>query len=189
VSASNGRIVVVEDAITLVYGELLATIPERCDPATPARAARAWSELTAGYAAEPDLTSFDAEGYDEIVAVAGIPFYSLCEHHLLPFHGTAHIAYLPDGRILGLSKFARLVDVYARRLQVQERLTSQIADRLDAELAPQGVAVVLEAEHLCMTMRGVRAAGSVTRTSVMRGVFRSKPEARAEAFDLFRGTR
>jgi GTP cyclohydrolase IA len=127
-----------------------------------------------------------ADGYDEIVAVSRLPFYSLCEHHLLPFHGYAHIAYLPGSRILGLSKFARLVDLYARRLQLQERLTSQIAERLVDELDPRGVVVVIEAEHLCMTMRGVQKPVSYTRTSVVRGIFREKAEARAEALELLR---
>jgi GTP cyclohydrolase IA len=184
VSVSEAPPLLAEDA----YRALLCWLPE--SPAdTPARAARAWAELTAGYDAAPELTTFPANGHDEIVAVANIAFYSLCEHHLLPFHGYANIAYLPTDRILGLSKFARIVDVYARRLQTQERLTAQIADRLDTELNPRGVAVVMEAEHLCMTMRGVQRPGAVTRTSVMRGVFRDKPEARAEALDLFRGTR
>lgn len=175
--------------VASAYGDLLGQLPagfheDELIEATARRAARAWDELTAGYFANPILTTFDADGYDEIVAVADIPFYSLCEHHLLPFHGHAHIGYLPNGRILGLSKFARLVDMYARRLQTQERLTSEIADRLDAELGPHGVAVVMEAEHLCMGMRGVQKPGAITRTSVMRGVFRDKPEARAEVLDL-----
>jgi GTP cyclohydrolase I len=133
-----------------------------------------------------DLTTFAADGYDEIVAVSRLPFYSLCEHHLLPFHGYAHIAYLPGSRIIGLSKFARLVDLYARRLQLQERLTSQIAERLVDELDPRGAVVVIEAEHLCMTMRGVQKPESYTRTSVVRGIFREKAEARAEALELLR---
>lgn len=133
-------------------------------------------ELTAGYRETVDLTTFAADGYDEIVAVSRLPFYSLCEHHMLPFHGYAHIAYLPGSRIRGLSKFARLVDLYARRLQLQERLTSQIAERLVDELDPRGVVVVIEAEHLCMTMRGVQKPVSYTRTSVVRGIFREKPK-------------
>jgi GTP cyclohydrolase I len=169
---------------TQAFALLLGDVPEGFLAGTPARAACAWRELIAGYELEVELTTFDADGYDEIVAVSGIPFYSLCEHHLLPFHGEAHIAYLPSDRILGLSKFARLVELYARRLQTQERLTAQIADHLAAALEPRAVAVVLRAEHLCMTMRGVRAAGATTTTSVMRGAFRDKPEARAEALDL-----
>jgi GTP cyclohydrolase I len=171
------------------YRDLLAVAePGTCDrdglTETPERAARAWAELTKGYTAEPDLKTFEADGYDEIVAVSRIPFYSLCEHHLLPFHGHAHIAYLPHRRIIGLSKFARLVDLYARRLQVQERLTRQIADCLVDALNPAGVVVVIEAEHLCMAMRGVERPGAHTRTSVVRGVFRDKPEARSEALRL-----
>ena len=156
---------------------------------TPRRAGDAWLELMRGYGEDPELTTFDADGYDEIIAVTRIPFYSLCEHHLLPFHGFADIAYLPAGRILGLSKFARVVDMYARRLQVQERLTTQIADHLVEALEPQGVAVVLGAEHLCMSMRGAQVPGTITRTSVVRGAFRDKPAARAEAFALFREDR
>lgn len=167
----------------LAFEQLLAGSPDYLAE-TPARAARAWQELTAGYELEPALTTFDSHGYDEIVAVSRIPFYSLCEHHLLPFHGHASIAYLPNGSILGLSKFARLVEMYARRLQTQERLTAEIAEHLELALRPRGVAVVLGAEHLCMTMRGVRAAGALTTTSVMRGAFRDKPAARAEALTL-----
>jgi GTP cyclohydrolase I len=151
---------------------------------TARRAAQAWGELTSGYGYEPELTTFPAHGYDEIVAVGSIPFYSLCEHHLLPFFGRAHIAYLPADRILGLSKFARVVDRYARRLQLQERITSQVADHLERALAPRGVAVVLQAEHLCMAMRGVQALGTQTTTSVMRGRFRESDAARAEVLGL-----
>ena len=189
--AENGRPPQLADVAERAFRSLLqlaepddAERPGLLD--TPARAARAWAELTAGYRETVDLTTFDADGYDEIVAVSRMPFYSLCEHHLLPFHGYAHIAYLPGSRILGLSKFARLVDLYARRLQLQERLTSQIAERLVDALDPRGVVVVIEAEHLCMTMRGVQKPGSYTRTSVVRGVFREKAEARAEALELLR---
>lgn len=151
---------------------------------TPKRAAKAWLELTRGYREPPpELRTFEAD-HDEIVAVAPIPFYSLCEHHLLPFHGTAHVAYLPGDRILGLSKFARLVDHYARRLQVQERLTSQIADHLTEQLNPAAVAVVIRAEHLCMAMRGAQVPGAITTTSVLRGAFRDQPAARSEVLNL-----
>lgn len=154
---------------------------------TPARAARAWRELTRGMRdPEPALTAFDAEGADEIVVVSGIPFVSLCEHHLLPFHGVAHIAYLPNGSILGLSKFARLTQHVAARLQVQERMTKQIADRLDEALDPRGLAVIVEAAHSCMVIRGVRAPGSMTTTSVMRGVMKDDPRARQELLELIR---
>lgn len=155
---------------------------------TPARAARAWRELTAGYQATqaPSLTTFPAapNELDQIVAVAGIPFFSLCEHHLLPFFGHAHIAYLPGTRILGLSKFARAVDWHARRLQVQERLTNDVAEALTGTLDPHGLLVIIQAQHLCMAMRGVQRLGAVTTTSIARGVLLTKPEARAEALTL-----
>lgn len=150
---------------------------------TPARAARAWRELTAGYADAFEVTSFPADGYDEIIAVTGIPFYSLCEHHLLPFHGSVDFAYLPGDRIVGLSKFARLVGKFSRRLQVQERLTVELADALEV-IEPRGVLVRVRAEHTCMAMRGVRVAGSQTVTSVVRGRFREHPPARAEALGM-----
>lgn len=155
--------------------------------ATPARFARAWDEMTRGYRVDPAglFTDFESDGYDEMVAVSRIAFYSTCEHHLLPFHGHAHIAYIPAGRIVGLSKLARLVtDVYAPRLQVQERMTMQIARAIEANLAPKGVAVIAQAEHLCMACRGARAAGTVTTTSTMLGAMRDKPEARQEAMRL-----
>ena len=120
------------------------------------------------------------EEYDELVVVRSIPVQSLCEHHLLPFIGVAHVGYLPAGRILGLSKFARVVEMFARRPQVQERLTRQVADWIDAELAPRGVGVVVDAEHLCMSMRGVRAVGAVTTTSALSGALRDSPATRAE---------
>lgn len=151
---------------------------------TPARAARAWRELTAGYTSQPELTVFPADGFDEIVALRDITFFSLCEHHLLPFYGHAHIAYLPGKTILGLSKFARVVETYARRLQVQEQLTQQVAERLTTVLEPRGLLVVLEAEHLCMAMRGVQKIGSRTRTSFASGAFRENGETRAEAMAL-----
>jgi GTP cyclohydrolase I len=128
-----------------------------------------------------DLTTFpNAEGYDEMVTVKDIPVRSVCEHHFLPFIGVAHIGYLPGDRILGLSKFARVVDMFARQPQVQERLTVQVADWLDSQLAPRGVGVVIEAEHQCMTLRGVQAAGTSTVTSALRGMLRDRPQTRAE---------
>jgi GTP cyclohydrolase I len=157
---------------------------------TPMRAARAWADLTAGYREPPpDLKTFDAD-HDEVVVVSPIPFYSLCEHHLLPFHGQAHVAYIPAGRIVGLSKFARVVYHFARRLQVQERLTTQVADYIEEGLnggtntAPVGLAVVIQAEHLCMSMRGAQVPGAITTTSVMRGAFRDKGAARSEVLGL-----
>jgi GTP cyclohydrolase IA len=155
---------------------------------TPARVARAYREMFAGLYTDPDTvlnTMFD-EDHDEMVIVKEIPMYSTCEHHLVSFHGVAHVGYIPgkEGRVTGLSKIARLVDLYAKRPQVQERLTSQIADALVKKLDPRGVIVVVEAEHLCMAMRGVRKPGAVTTTSAVRGMFKTSPASRAEALDL-----
>ncbi len=155
---------------------------------TPSRVAKMYAECFAGIYSDPAEyfeTTFD-EGHQEMVLVRDIPFYSMCEHHLAPFFGKAHVAYIPalDGRVCGLSKLARLVDAFAKRPQVQERLTSQIADTLMEELKPQGVIVVLEAEHLCMSMRGVKKPGSKTTTSAVRGSFRRSQATRAEALDL-----
>lgn len=158
---------------------------------TPARVARMYEEIFAGLEDDPKkhLKLFN-EGSDEMVIVKDIPLYSVCEHHLIPFIGKAHIAYIPsNGRIIGLSKLARIVDSFARRPQLQERLTSQIADFLDQELQPMGVAVVVEAEHLCMTMRGARASGSKTLTSALRGYMRNDAKTRAEALSLLTGGR
>lgn len=156
---------------------------------TPHRVERSLRFLTSGYQASVhDVINdalFAAEG-SEMVVVKDIEFYSLCEHHMLPFFGKAHIAYIPNETILGLSKFARVVDVFARRMQVQERMTSQIALALEEVLAPVGVAVVTEASHLCMMMRGVEKQGSTTRTSVMRGVFRDDPRTRQEFLEAIR---
>lgn len=174
--------------------ELLAAIGE--DPAreglqeTPRRVADMYAEVFAGIEDNPDrhLKLFCEPHNNELVIVRDIPLYSMCEHHLLPFIGRAHIAYLPkNGTIIGLSKFARIVDCFAKRPQVQERLTSQIADYLFEKLQPYGVAVVLEAEHLCMTMRGARAAGARTQTSALRGVMRSDAKSRAEVMALLTG--
>ncbi|MBB5153960.1 GTP cyclohydrolase I [Saccharopolyspora phatthalungensis] len=158
---------------------------------TPARVARAYRELFAGLYTNPDEVldrTFD-EAHEELVLVRDIPVYSQCEHHLLPFHGVAHVGYIPNemGRVTGLSKLARLVDLYAKRPQVQERLTSQVADALARRLEPRGVIVVIDAEHLCMGMRGVRKAGSTTTTSAVRGIFRSSASSRSEALSLIRG--
>ena len=160
---------------------------------TPARVARAYAEQFAGLRQRPAdvlTTVFDA-GHDEMVIVKDIEVYSTCEHHLVPFVGVAHIGYIPNvkGQITGLSKLARLVDVYARRPQVQERMTSQIADALVDTLDPRGVVVVIEAEHLCMTMRGVRKPGAKTVTSAVRGIFRDSEPTRAEAMSLLFGHR
>ncbi len=160
---------------------------------TPERVARMYEECFAGLYEDPAVhfeTTFD-EHHEELVIVRDIPFYSMCEHHLAPFFGKAHVAYVPakTGRICGISKLARLVDVYARRPQVQERLTSQVADTLVEQLNPQGVIVIMEAEHLCMSMRGVKKPGSKTTTSAVRGIFESSERAatRAEALSLLMG--
>jgi GTP cyclohydrolase I len=155
---------------------------------TPARVARAYREMFAGLYVDPDdvlNTTFDEE-HDELVLVKDIPMYSTCEHHLVSFHGVAHVGYIPgvDGRITGLSKLARVVDLYARRPQVQERLTGQVADAMMRKLDPRGVIVVVEAEHLCMAMRGVRKPGATTTTSAVRGQFKTDSTLRSEALDL-----
>jgi GTP cyclohydrolase I len=159
--------------------------------ATPDRVARSYAEIFAGLHVDPDevlQTTFD-EHHDELVLVKDIPLYSTCEHHLVPWHGTAAVGYIPgdDGRITGLSKLARVVDLYARRPQVQERLTSQVADAVMKRLQPYGVIVVVQAEHLCMAMRGIRKPGSKTMTSAVRGIFKEDPRSRAEALSLILG--
>ena len=175
--------------------EILSAIGE--DPsrdgllATPRRVASMYAELFSGLHDEPDrhLTVTFAAEHDEMVMVRDIPFASLCEHHLVPFIGKTHVAYIPnkDGRITGLSKLARLVDAYARRLQVQERMTTQVADTIERVLAPRGVLVVVEAEHLCMSMRGVKKPGTRTITSAVRGLFRTDSSTRAEAMAFIHG--
>ncbi len=145
-----------------------------------------YAELFAGLYFDPKeylRTQFD-EGHDEMVILRDIPFYSICEHHLLPFHGVAHVGYIPDGRVVGLSKLARVVDGFARRPQLQERLTTQIADAIMEALQPDGVAVVIECEHLCLTMRGVQKPGCRMVTSAVRGTFKRSPVTRAEFFAL-----
>lgn len=157
---------------------------------TPERFARAWTKFTEGYGVDPAsvLKIFEdgAERYDEILVQRDIPVYSHCEHHLLPFFGVVHIAYLPAGKVVGLSKFSRLVDIFAHRLQVQERMTSQIADALEEHLVPKGVAVIMECRHLCMESRGIQRMGTVTLTSALRGALKERA-ARAEVFSLIRG--
>lgn len=158
---------------------------------TPRRVARMYRELFAGVGADPahHLRRVFHEQYDEVVLLRDIDFHSLCEHHLLPFHGQAHVAYLPDGKVVGLSKLARTVDAYARRPQVQERMTCQIADALMKHLAPKGVVVVIEAEHLCMKMRGVQKPNGTMVTSAVRGTFRDSGAARAEVMSLINNRR
>jgi len=153
---------------------------------TPERVARMYAELLGGMHEDPKkhLRSVFTENYDEIVLLRDIPFYSICEHHLMPFIGSAHVAYLPSGTVLGVSKLARIVDCFARRLQTQERLTYQIADFIMNSLKPKGVAVVLEASHSCMTIRGIKKPGSVMVTSALRGIFRRDPKSRNEVMSL-----
>lgn len=183
-----------QSALERVAHELLGNLPE--DPMrgglkeTPARFAKAWMKWTEGYEQNPEelLKCFDdgGEKCEEMVVQRSIPFYSHCEHHLAPFFGVAHIAYIPNGKILGLSKFSRLVDVFAHRLQVQERLTNQIADSLDEALKPRGVGVVVEARHLCMESRGIQRAGTSTTTSALRGLMKESAQVRAEFLSLVR---
>ncbi len=176
---------IIEAAVRSILSEV-GEDPERPGLAgTPERVRRMYGELTAGYAMEPaevlNEAVFEVD-YSEMVVVKDIPFHSLCEHHLLPFAGTAAVAYIPDGRVIGLSKIPRVVDMYARRLQIQERFTQQVADFLMEHLAPRGVGVVVEATHLCASMRGVRKPGMVMTTSAVLGLFRSSDKTRAEFF-------
>ena len=178
------------DKIEKAVAEILAAVGE--DPkreglkGTPGRVARMYSELLGGIHEDPSnhLRSVFTEDYNEIVLLRDIPFYSICEHHLLPFIGSAHVAYLPTGTVLGVSKLARIVDTFARRLQAQERLTYQIADFIMDRLEPSGVAVVLEASHSCMTIRGIKKPGSVMVTSALRGIFMKDPRSRNEVLSL-----
>jgi GTP cyclohydrolase I len=159
---------------------------------TPERVARFYAEAFEGLHRDPadDLDAFfGEEHYHEMVMVREIPFESLCEHHFLPFHGKAHVAYIPDGKVTGLSKLARVVEGFAHRPQMQERLTAQVADALMKRLAPMGVIVVIEAEHLCMAMRGIRKPGAITVTSAVRGIMETSPATRAEAMALINGGR
>jgi len=156
---------------------------------TPARVARMYEEILSGYKKNPEkeLEVIFEKEHDEIVLLKGIPLYSICEHHMVPFLGKAHVAYIPNGdRITGLSKLARVVDIFSRRLQVQERLTTEIADCIMKKLKPKGVMVVIEAEHLCMSMRGVKKPGILTVTSAVRGIFRANQKTRQETLALIR---
>ncbi|MGB9774025.1 MAG: GTP cyclohydrolase I FolE [Bacteroidota bacterium] len=189
----NHRVDVQLDRMEVLIYELLKEIGE--DPhregllKTPERVARAWHFLTRGY--EQDIRTvingavFE-EKYNEMVMVKNIDFFSICEHHMLPFYGKAHIAYIPDGKIIGLSKLPRIVEVFSRRLQVQERLTQQVAETLNEVLEPAGVAVVMEAKHLCMIMRGVEKLNSIATTSAMLGVFRENERTRQEFLSLIK---
>ena len=158
---------------------------------TPKRVVKAYEEMFAGYSQDPKAilaTTFgDTGGYDEMIALTDIPFFSHCEHHMVPFVGIAHVAYIPKNKVVGLSKLARLVDVYARRLQIQERMTTQIADTLFEVSKPLGCGVVVEATHMCMTMRGVSKEGASMKTSRLHGLFKEDGDVRKEFFDLIRG--
>ena len=154
---------------------------------TPKRVAKAYEFLTRGYRKDIEKVlngAIFSEDYDEMVIVKDIDYYSLCEHHMIPFYGKIHVAYIPNGKIVGISKIPRIVDVFARRLQIQERMTQQIADTLNDALNPQGVAVVCEGYHMCMMMRGVQKQNSITTTSAMRGIFRESQRTRAEFLNL-----
>ncbi|MBM3451256.1 MAG: GTP cyclohydrolase I FolE [Armatimonadetes bacterium] len=179
----------IEDAV----GRIIAAVGEDADREglreTPRRIADMYAEVFSGLQIDPlalIAVGFDDEDHKEMVVLKDISFYSMCEHHFLPFHGVAHVGYIPNGRIVGISKLARVVEAFARRPQVQERLTSQIADLLSTGLGARGAAVVVEAEHLCMTMRGVKKPGSKLVTSALRGIFREDPRTRAEFFSLIR---
>jgi GTP cyclohydrolase I len=191
----NGEAGVDKARIEKAVREILEAVGEDPDRdglvRTPRRVAEMYVEILGGLHDDPESVldiTFES-GHDEMVMVRDIPLFSLCEHHVIPFVGKAHVAYIPneDGRITGLSKLARLVDVYARRPQVQENLTTQIADTIERVLQPRGVLVVIEAEHLCMSMRGIRKPGTTTITSAVHGLFRTDPATRAEAMQLIHG--
>ena len=194
-SPRNAAAAVDQPRIARAVREILAAVGEDPDREglleTPARVARMYAELFSGLHDDPrqHLRKFFSEQYDEVVLVRDITFHSMCEHHMLPFMGQAHVGYVPDGRVVGLSKIARVVDVVARRPQVQERMTETIANLLVEELHAKGVAVVIEAEHTCMTIRGVRKPGSLCVTSAMKGIFRSNLSSRAEVMNLIYGRR
>ncbi len=176
----------IEDAVRQIL-VAIGEDPERQGlQRTPLRVAKAYAELTAGYTTDPQAlingAVFDVE-YDEMVLVKDIDFFSLCEHHMLPFYGRAHVAYIPNGKVIGLSKIPRIVEMFARRLQVQERMTHQIADFLQETLQPQGVAVVVEGQHMCAAMRGVKKANARMTTSAMLGSFKHNPQTRGEFLD------
>jgi GTP cyclohydrolase IA len=179
----------IPDLIEALLAELGEDAGRQGLRATPDRVSRALRELTDGYGISPEDVIADAvfdQDYDEMVVVKDIPFYSLCEHHMLPFFGSCHVGYLPKGKVVGLSKVPRLVGVFAHRLQLQEKMTKEIAEALNTALTPKGVGVVVEARHLCMEMRGVQKPGGQLITSCMLGTFRKDPRTRAEFLDLVR---
>lgn len=181
----------IEEAVKMILEAIGEDLEREGLRETPKRVARMYKEVFSGLSQDPcDILQkfFVTDNHEEMVLIKDISFYSMCEHHLLPFYGKAHIAYIPaDGRIIGLSKLVKLIEVFARRPQLQERLTSQVADVAMEKLAPKGVVVVVEAEHLCMTIRGVKKPGSITVTSAVRGLFRHSPVSREEAFTLIKG--
>jgi len=187
---SKNKINIDTERIEKAVTEILLAVGEDIEReglrGTPRRVANMYVELLAGMNEDPKrhLSSIFSEDYDEIVLLRDIPFYSICEHHLMPFIGSAHVAYLPAGVVLGVSKLARIVDCFARKLQIQEQLTGQIADFIMNSLKPRGVAVVLEASHSCMTIRGIKKPGSVMVTSALRGIFKRDPRSRSEIINL-----
>jgi len=181
----------IEQGVKLILEAVGADLTKKDIAATPVRVAEMYGEILSGQFknAEEELEVILEQKHDEIILLKGIPLYSMCEHHMLPFIGKAHIAYIPDKRITGLSKIARVVDVLSKRLQVQERLTTEIADVIMKKLKPKGVMVVIEAEHLCMSMRGVKKPGTLTATSVVRGIFLTNQKTRQEALSLIATSR
>lgn len=181
-----------QEKIQHLIEELLREIGEDAQrdglKGTPRRVAEAYETLFSGYGRDPEevMTTFDGEAYDEMIVVKDIEFYSMCEHHMLPFFGKAHIGYIPDGKIIGLSKVPRIVEIFSRRMQNQERLTSQVAHALNASLKPKGVGVVIEARHLCMMARGVEKQNSIVTTSAQFGLFKTNDKTRAEFLKLIR---
>jgi GTP cyclohydrolase IA len=176
----------IEKGVKLILEGVGANLSKKDIATTPKRVAQMYEEILSGQFNNPEeeLEVVLEQKHDEIILLKNIPLYSLCEHHLLPFIGKAHVAYIPDKRITGLSKIARVVDVLSKRLQVQERLTTEIADVIMKKLKPKGVMVVMEAEHLCISMRGVKKPGTLTTTSVVRGIFRKNQKTRQEALSL-----
>jgi GTP cyclohydrolase I len=178
---------IIENAIETILANLGEDVNREGLLDTPKRVAKMYGEVFSGYELNPkDIlgTTFADDAHEELVMVGPIPFYSHCEHHMVPFFGQAWIGYIPEGKVVGISKFARLLDCYARRLQIQERLTDQVANMIQEVLHPKGVAVIIRAEHMCMSMRGVKKPGTRTTTSAMRGVFLKEPDARAEFLSL-----
>jgi len=181
----------IEQGVKMILEAVGADLKKKDIAATPARVAEMYEEILSGQFknAEEELEVILEQRHDEIILLKGIPLYSMCEHHMLPFIGKAHVAYIPDKRITGLSKIARVVDVLSKRLQVQERLTTEVADVIMKKLKPKGVMVVIEAEHLCMSMRGVKKPGTLTTTSVVRGIFLTNQKTRQEALSLISTSR